>query len=383
MRILITILFLITFTLPSFGIWHRLWHSDSIDPNLRTDSIVTVYLSDGQWAKVKSKYNKNGKKIREFFYMHNPSNLTEENEFIYDINNKLIKSVEIRGEKPNTVVYKYDTRGNKVAEYHNKYYNEWYYGTSKGKKYSYKRKWKYNYDAKGNVIEMIDKYHKDKYVYMYNAKGEILKEIYWSKWECKKMESFYNIYGKKEKSVLYKCNPNKKDIDTVSINIYTYDEFLNLTQIDYQSFGKEEWNWGMKMDFVYDNNGKKKEKMIYLWDSDIKDWRKYKTLYTYDNNGNLLEETRYSIWSKTEEMQSYPITEQIIYVYNEKGKMITRSRIIYSQDNKTKEWILSGKEEYEIKDNTAVEKYYNFDVETNEWFENPYQTDTHYFSVEK
>ena len=132
MRILTTILFLTLSILPSFGIWSRVSHSDSIEINHRVDSIVTIYLSDSRWSKVKSEYNENGKKVREFLYSFSPREnrelyLQEKYDFIYDTNNKLIEKYEVccdfyPREKGNKgiakTIYKYDTRGNKVAEYH-------------------------------------------------------------------------------------------------------------------------------------------------------------------------------------------------------------------------------------------------------------------------
>ncbi len=142
MKILTTILFLTLSILPSFGIWTRVSLPDSLDPGVKADSIVTVYLSDFRWSKVKSEYNKNGKKVREFSYRisgkdSNDLYLLEKTEFTYDENNRVIEKDENSGyseasRETSKTIYKYDTRGNKIEEYYqgeqydNKYGNIYY-----------------------------------------------------------------------------------------------------------------------------------------------------------------------------------------------------------------------------------------------------------------
>jgi hypothetical protein len=387
MRILTTILFLILLELPSWGISTRLSHDDSIESNLKLDSIVTIYLSDFQWFKVKSEYNKGGKKIRELF--HNRSSCEwEKSEFIYDTNNRLIEKYQMFYDGCIKTVYKYNVHGNKIAEYHNwkKSYSK--YGKHKSK---WKDKWKYSYDTNGNITEIInyDGKNKCKHVYVYDTKGNLLKEIkYSSHWlsKCfrKKEEIYYNIQGKKEKLLYYIWNSDKKDNDIANSYTYIYDEYFNIIQTKELRFNNGEVSCGSKSVFIYDNNGNKKEELSYLWKSKTKDWSEHnKTTYSYDDNGNLFEETKYSIWSKKDNMNSYPISEKTTYVYNEKGEMTAKSKIIYRNDYETKEWLPLGREEYTQKVYVAIENYYDFDEKTQEWFTIPYRTDTYYLSKEK
>ena len=129
--------------------------------------------------------------------------------------------------------------------------------------------------------------------------------------------------------------------------------------------------------------GRKKEEIRYVWELQLKlnKWGTVdKIVYEYDKNGNLLEQTKYDIYTKTEDMDSYPISEQISYTYNEKNNITAKNTIAYSQDRETKMYLLSWKELYELKGDTAVEKHYLYNRATKEWYSTPLRTDTYYFS---
>ncbi len=408
MKILAVILFLTLSILPSFGIWTRISHLDSLELDVDVDSIVTVYLSDFRLSKVKSEYNEKRKKVREFLYRIsnrdlNDLHLLEKTAFTYDEKNRLVAKNSVRydyysevGRETVKIAYKDDARGNKIEEYYQaeQYDNE--YGKYKSK---WKDKWKYSYDTKGNILEIVelshDKHKRNRQVYRYAPEGYLLQKTKYSfykkteharkkDWiEYIEEDSYYNISGVYK---VFSCrwNPDKKQVDTAKIQTRVYNENLSVSQIEEQSFHEGKLSWGTKTNFIYDSSGTKKEEINYLWNYEVSVWNEQcKTVYTYNNNGNLLQETEYNLWSEKDSINFYPISKQISSVYDENGKMTARSKIVYTKHYQTKEWILNWKEEYELKEDRIIEKWYNFNVQAKEWFPEPYRIDTYYFSVEK
>jgi len=115
---------------------------------------------------------------------------------------------------------------------------------------------------------------------------------------------------------------------------------------------------GYKTVFSYDSNGNKISNISYRWNKTTNDWVwKNKFEYTYDNNGNTT--MGINLWGGTMEDNKY----EIAYDSNNKETTVFN----YEWNSVTKNWAVYEKSEYTYDNNgmASIEITYRFDKEIN------------------
>ena len=224
--------------------------------------------------------------------------------------------------------------------------------------------YQYKYDEAGNLVqEEGDEYQKysvdgdvySSYLYYHKAadyeNGDLKKETY----------TFYNNSGEVEKIEVnlyengqvvnesFYYNHNGKMDETPRLVYrykYTYDENENIIKrVNY--IGDSEYPSDYT-EYLYEN-GKIKESINYLYG-----YKSYKTVYEYDENGNLIKEAFYNVMDATPSM-GYCKT----YTYDKFGNQYCIKTYDYEQSSGYKQGY-----EYERKDGTVV-KYVSYTKDAN------------------
>lgn len=177
----------------------------------------------------------------------------------------------------------------------------------------------YSYDEAGNVT-LTEQYSGGeliyRHIYAYNDRSDMVEEAYYagdgSMLYRYIMEFTYYSGGAPKECYTYEsAEPDSGEIQ-VLIGVITYDEEgAILSEVTYMDgeIANEAY-------YSYDDNGNTMEE-TYLWYTSPEKYEEYRTVYSYNSDGQLLEET---VYEQGEEAYRY------VYAYDENGMESERCR---------------------------------------------------------
>ncbi len=151
----------------------------------------------------------------------------------------------------------------------------------------------------------------------------------------------------------------------VSKNTYTYDKEGKLINSEYYSWNSstEVWDKFSRQIYVYDGNGNQTEKLEHNWDRYYMQWATiavYKTVSTYNNNGQILSATDFYWDSNNKALVHYYKTE---YTYDALGGELIVTGYNWNDD----QWVDAYKREYTRDANSKVLTYTYLTKSSGNW----------------
>jgi len=153
-----------------------------------------------------------------------------------------------------------------------------------------------------------------------------------------------------------------------SKRLYTYDNNGNLIQDIIQDWNNdtEEWINEWQHLYTYDNN--EIQQITNEWNSDTEEWIvRWKSIDTYDNNGNLTQELMIDWNNNTEEWINW---YQHLYTYNSNGNQT--QNLYQNWNNSSEEWksIYQYLYIYDNNENQIQELKQSWNSSSEEWINN-------------
>jgi hypothetical protein len=231
--------------------------------------------------------------------------------------------------------------------------------------------WKstYTYDENGNMTkELVQEWIDDQWIddrittYTYDENGRETEHIsqYWKdeQWNKDGKEKF--IYGENRIEQITLFWRKHAWIDDLKFTS-TYNEDGNVTEYLSQYWDVAQWSNDQKITNTYDYKGKMTESLSQTWDRFdlwVNDW---KTIYTYEEseNGYLIMEDFYNMWDSA----SWINWKKYTYTYDENGNRIEELRQGYYDEY----WINWSKYIYNYDENGYRIEFLNQDWASDQW----------------
>ncbi len=206
-----------------------------------------------------------------------------------------------------------------------------------------------------------------KEVFHYNSNGfnDLMIKFLWSTnlnqySENSKYEYVHDIKGNITEEIFYELVdpdgmiPHRKYKRTYNQN----DQLLTEVKSTFQYFGNKEWLNEYRKEYTYDNQGNLLEDLHFEWDQNTNQWLKiFKTEYTYNTEGYDIKHIAYN-WDQT--AQLWNKNKKYEYKYTSNGSV--EEFVLYIWDKSAMSWENQQKIEYSYTANGDISK-----METNFW----------------